>query len=128
MCSQWFSRSIAKGLSAILVCLIAISTWFLLPTNSASAAQTWTSCVPVEIMNYRGRIHVKCASAIGGIIYFAAPTSDSAFVARTLSVLSTAQVAGRTLTILYDPADQSGASIGCQVNDCRLILAAGFGQ
>lgn len=94
---------------------------------AARAAETWVSCVPVGVVNYRTRVHVRCASAIGGVSYFAAPTQDPAFAARVLSVLTTAQVAGRTLSILYDPADLSGTSIGCLAADCRLIRAVGFG-
>jgi hypothetical protein len=92
------------------------------------AAETWTACVPVEVATYQGRIHVRCAAAVGGINFFAASTQDTAYAARLLAVLTAAQVAGRTVSILFDPADQSGAGIGCQVNDCRLIRAAGFGQ
>jgi len=88
------------------------------------------SCVPTQVVVFTTapRFHVKCAAAVGGISYFALSTADSAQAGRVLSILTTAQVAGRTLVIRYDPADQSGASIGCQVNDCRLIQAAGFGQ
>ncbi len=121
-------QKIALNILTLLIFLIATSLLILLPSTPANAAPTWISCVPVQVMNYRPRIHVKCAAPVGGIIYFAASTADSGFVNRTLSVLSTAQVAGRTLTILYDPADLSGASIGCQTNDCRLIQAVGFGQ
>jgi hypothetical protein len=94
----------------------------------AEAAETWVSCTPAAIATYQGRLHVRCTAAIGGITFFAASTQDAAFAARVLSVITAAQVAGRTLSILYDPADLSGASIGCATNDCRLIRAVGFGQ
>ncbi len=109
---------------AIFLALLGV----LLFSTTVPAAETWISCTPVRIMNYKERVHVNCAASIGGISYFAAPTQDSQFAARVLSVISTAQVAGRTLTILYDPADLGGVSIGCQTNDCRLIRAVGFGQ
>lgn len=128
MFNQYFLIGIRRCLKGITISLISFSIWFFLPMYPAQAASTWVQCVPIEVMNYHSRIHIKCASAIGGITYFAASTSDKAFVNRTLSILSTAQVAGRTLNILYDPANRSGASIGCQVNDCRLIQAAGFGK
>ena len=92
------------------------------------SAETWISCTPVGIVTYRNRVHVRCAAAVGGISFFAAGTTDAAYAARVLSTITTAQVAGRTLAILYDPSDLSGASIGCQTNDCRLILGVGFGQ
>ena len=98
--------------------------------NSAEAAPTadWISCTPINVTTYAIRLHVQCASPINGISYFAVSTSDADNAARVLSVISTAQVAGRTLTILYDPADTSGSPIGCAASSCRLILAAGFGQ
>jgi hypothetical protein len=100
----------------------------LLAAGGAHAAETWISCTPVQIVTYKSRVHVRCAAAVGGISYFAAATQDNAYAARVLSVITTSQVAGRTLSILYDPADLSGAAIGCQTNDCRLIHAVGFGQ
>jgi hypothetical protein len=96
--------------------------------SGPQGAETWISCVPVGVVTYRIRVHIHCAAAVGGISYFAVSTTDTAYAARVLSTISTAQVAGRTLSIIYDPADLSGASIGCQTNDCRLILGVGFGQ
>jgi hypothetical protein len=86
------------------------------------------SCTPVEVAAFKERVHVKCAAAVGGILYFAAPTSDVAHAARILSLISTAQVAGRTLGIKYDPADTKGSSFGCGKSDCRTIIAVSFGQ
>jgi hypothetical protein len=94
----------------------------------AQAAETWTACVPVDVAAYQSRIHVRCAASVGGINFFAAPTQDAAHAARLLAVLTAAQIAGRTLNILFDPADQSGAAISCSVSDCRLIRAASFGR
>lgn len=95
----------------------------------ASPDAVWTPCTPANVAAYTSRIHVKCtASAPGGIWYFAASTANAAHTARLLSVLSTAHAAGRTLEILYEPSDTSGASIGCNPSDCRLMLAAAFLQ
>jgi len=84
------------------------------------------TCTPTESMTYSARIHVKCASAVGSIIYFALGTNDEAAAARALSVINTALVAGRALTVLYDPADTGGTTIGCLASDCRLIQAVGI--
>lgn len=94
----------------------------------ASPNAVWTSCTPENIAAYTTRVHVKCTAAVGGIQYFAVSTSNAAFAARTLSVLSTAQVAGRTLNILYEPDDTSNLPPGCMESDCRALLAASFGQ
>jgi hypothetical protein len=110
--------------------LIATAAFLAAPLGPAMGAPTVTSCVPVAVAVFvpGPRIHVQCSAAVGGISYFATPTSDAASAARVLSILSTAQVAGRTLGIRYDPADLSGAGIGCQNNDCRLIMEVWFGQ
>jgi hypothetical protein len=94
----------------------------------AVAAETWVSCTPVEVATYQIRVHVRCASSVGGITFFAVATQDTPYAARVLSILAAAQVAGRTLSILYDPADQSGAAIGCLTSDCRLIRGVGFSR
>ncbi len=94
----------------------------------ASPDAVWTTCTPTDVAVYASRIHVRCVEVVGGIRYFAASTSNAAHAARVLSLLSTAHAAGRTLNILYEPSDTSGASIGCQTNDCRLLLAAAFLQ
>jgi len=74
------------------------------------------------------RAHVRCAAPVGGIDFFAVPTDNPAHVARVLSILSTAQAAGRTLNILYDPADASSLPLGCAPTNCRLLRGVGFGQ
>jgi hypothetical protein len=97
-------------------------------SHTANAASlTWFKCTPANVAVFDERVHVKCtASAPDGIRFFAKATADADAAARVLSLLSIAQVTGRTLDIRYDPADTSGATIGCQPNDCRLILAVGL--
>lgn len=96
---------------------------------STAYADDWVSCNPVGIQAYDDRVHVRCAASIGGIEFFAASTSDPARAARILSVISTAQVAGRTLNILTDLADDPVDELpGCLSHDCRIIRSVGFGQ
>ena len=102
-----------------------------LRVDAAEAAETWTTCTPVNVSVYSlgsKRIHVKCAQSVNGIRYFALSSSDSALMARVLSLITSAQIGGRTLSILYDPADLSGQAWGCANSDCRILRAAGFGQ
>jgi hypothetical protein len=94
----------------------------------APTAEVWVTCTPVSVATLSNRVHVLCAESYSGVFYFAAPTSNPAHAARILSTLSTAQVAGRTLEILYDPADTSGSEFGCGESNCRVLLATGFGQ
>jgi hypothetical protein len=124
--------------AALIGTLGAVVVPRLLPGGSAQAAHPPAaaalrkdiSCNPIDVTVWvtSPRVHVRCASSIGGIQYFAVSTQNSGEAARVLSVLTAAQVAGRTLTISYDPADTSGTKIGCQANNCRLIEAVGFGK
>lgn len=94
------------------------------PTDLAAPdASTWVTCTPVEVGVYSTRIHVRCNESYSGIRFFAYPVTNASAVSRYLSVLTTAQVAGRTLSVLYDPGDTSGTSIGCAASDCRLLQA-----
>jgi|GEM_PF-2940226 len=92
---------------------------------SASTGQSETAkCVPAEVAVFvkAPRIHVKCASPTNGILYFATGTADAATAQRVLTVLTSALVSGKALSIVYDPSDLSGAAIGCLNTDCRLIV------
>ena len=82
------------------------------------------TCYSVGVAAYPSRIHVECSPAAGSIRFFALGTSNSSHAARILSVLSMAHVTGKPLYIQYDPNDLSGANIGCQTSDCRLIQSA----
>ncbi len=93
-----------------------------MPASASSSTATWTTCTPQAVAVFAERVHVRCVESVGGIVYFAAPTSNNSHAARILSVLTAAHASGGTLQILYDPADTSGADIGCNANDCRLIL------
>lgn len=77
-------------------------------------------CTPVAVGNFINRIHVRCSVAVSGILYFAVATSNANNAARSLALLSVALASGHDVRIYYDPADLSGAAIGCQTNDCRL--------
>jgi hypothetical protein len=97
-----------------------------LAMRPAAAAQVVVFCTPNEVQVYPERLHVRCDESFGGIVYFVTSTADAAQAARSLSVIQTAMVAGRTLIVRYDPDDLSGAAIGCLTQDCRLIISIGF--
>lgn len=127
--SQMARRSRLSG-AVRSVFLAAAALLCILVPQPANAAATFISCTPDQVMVFSsasgGRLHVHCAASVGGISYFALSSSDQAAAARVLSVINSAIISGRTLTILYDPADLSGSAIGCQNTDCRLIMAVGF--
>lgn len=87
-------------------------------------------CTPVEIATFYNpggpvsRVHVKCESAVDGISYFAVSTQDAANAEMILGILTTAYTngGGKTLSILYDPADvTNGPLFGCLSSNCRPI-------
>jgi hypothetical protein len=40
-----------------------------------------------------------------------------------LSVIEAAQLGDKFVSVLFDPADETGAAFGCAVNDCRRMVA-----
>jgi hypothetical protein len=89
----------------------------------ANASQTWVTCTPSSVATYFERIHIRCSESFSGISFFAYGTKkDPAGAARSMSMATSALISGRNVKILYDPEDQSGASIGCQTGDCRLLI------
>ncbi len=94
-------------------------------TGAASSGnQVWADCLPARVAVFGNRIHVRCTAAVSNLWYFAYPTTDDAEAARVLSLMTTAQVTGQTLGVLYDPNDTtSGPAVGCLAADCRLLLA-----
>lgn len=93
----------------------------LIGISNATAAETSVLCTPTGVATFSSRIHVRCAQSFSGIVFFAYKASDAAGAARYMSMATSALISGRNVRIFYDPADQSGASIGCQTNDCRLL-------
>lgn len=143
--SKWnlVKRAVASLLLVLVGMLIAVAvlsggpaSWFAAsgpPSAQAAAPSDLTLqaipedsfiCSSVGVAAYPSRIHVECSPAAGSIRFFALGTNNSSHAARILSVLSMAHVTGKQLYIQYDPTDLSGANIGCQTSDCRLIQSA----
>lgn len=115
----------ALFVALLIVAALAVGVRFR-PSVAVAAepdAETWYRCTPAHVAAFTGRIHIRCtAAAPGGIWYFAYPTRDTANASRFLSLLTSAEVAGKQVDILYDPANTSGVSFGCAANDCRTII------
>lgn len=98
------------------------------PTVAAPVAQPQTGtarCVPVEVAAFTlaPKIHVKCQSPTDRILFFAVSTEDAASAERVLMIMTSALTAGRALSIVYDPSNLTGETIGCLPQDCRLIVS-----
>jgi hypothetical protein len=107
---------------------LSIALFLLLtaPFSASFAQAKWALCKPTETMIFAGRIHVKCAFPVGKFWYFAVSTQDTHFASRVFGLGAVAQVAEKTLSILYDAGDISGEAFGCQPNDCRTAIAIGM--
>lgn len=87
------------------------------------AAPAGHICNISEVGIFDNRIHIRCYTGGepgGAITYFAAPTSDTQRAARLLSMMLTADAAGKRLFVAYDTA-ASGAAFSCAVSNCRPI-------
>ena len=111
-------RMLAGSIRTALVSAVLVAL-----TQTAHAAQKTFSCTPVEVATFpKSRIDLQCSPGDGAISYFALGLSSQEDANRVLSLAATALTTKRKLLIFYDPNDQSGANIGCQTKDCRLIL------
>jgi hypothetical protein len=104
----------------ILLCVVLFAA--LSPVPSAVFADSrWVTCTPISVVAYKNRVHIRCQESYSGIIFFAASTTDQVFADRVLDFGTMAMTFDGKLDILYEPTNTSGASIGCQIDDCRLI-------
>ena len=113
-------------LCILVLSLVIVGAGEVMLLNTSASAGAG-SCTPVGVMTYPDRVHVQCASAISGIIFFAVSTADPAHAARVLNVITAAQALGRTVYLQFDD-DTASNPAGCMIGDCRLITAVGFGQ
>jgi hypothetical protein len=111
-----------------LASMATIAVAAMLSAGSAPANAAIVKCQPDEVAVWPNRIHLRCETAIAGVSYFAVPVTDAAHAARMLSLMSTALAAGRSMLVIYEPSDTSGAAIGCPANNCRLLQGASFGK
>ena len=105
-------------LAAAIVCVSIAAI-----PRTAFAAQF--TCNPADVAVFPGkRIHVQCSPGDGAIRWFALRVSNQAEANRMLTILSTAFALQKKLTIWYNQNDTSGANVGCNPSDCRLIQGA----
>lgn len=110
--------------TCVRIALLAVGlVGFFSAPQTALAAEKSFICTSVEVAAFpKSRVHVKCNPGDGAIAYFALGVSSQDEANRVVSLAATAFATKKSLTIWYDPADLSGASIGCLTSNCRLIL------
>jgi hypothetical protein len=121
-------RFVGVAAVTVMVIVVIILGATGLPVTKAAPLTVQSTCVPANVAIYVGnRIHVKCTTPINGIGYFGLPAS-SPDAASVVALLSAAYIAQKPVYVSYDPNDVSGASFGCQANDCRTIQLVWMGQ
>jgi len=104
--------------------LAGLTLAFLCFSTTTFAQEKHALCKPVETMSFSTRVHVKCEVPVDGVfLFFAASTEDARFASRMLNLSMVGQVAEKTLSIIFNPADQSGVAFGCLAHDCRIARA-----
>ena len=110
-----------RGFYALYAAVI-VGLLHLASATSVFAAEKTFTCTPVNVAVFpNSRIHVKCSSGDGPIVFFALGVKDDGEANRVLSLLSAAFATKKQLSIFYNPDDLEGAKIGCLTSDCRLI-------
>jgi hypothetical protein len=96
----------------------------------ASAASINFDCKVDQVGVFVDHIFTRCESNASGVYIFAYPTKNAAQAARILNVLTGVTLGGvdEVAVITFDPADVSGASIGCPPSNCRTIQAVHVSQ
>jgi len=100
--------------------------------TSQGTPQSSRACAVLDVSVFTDRVHVRCESEHGGgnpsdtepADYFAVSTG-SPFAPIFATVATAAQQARKPLTIVFwsDPARNP---LGCQMSDCRAVVAARF--
>lgn len=91
---------------------------------TASAGQVTTiKCMPVQVSVSDKRVHVKCATGIGTIVYFAAATDDKGTSTNYLMIMLDAISGKKQLLVDVLMDDLTGEPYGCKNADCRPIQA-----
>jgi hypothetical protein len=77
------------------------------------------TCNPVNVASFGNRVHVKCAPGAGAIIFFAVNTTNAGTAQRFTDIAVAALVNNKSLLIQFDPANTTGPSFGCALDNCR---------
>ncbi len=89
---------------------------------------TTVRCRPAQVSISDKRVHVKCQTGVGGIVYFAAPTDDKGTATNYLAVMLNALSGKKILLVDVVMDDLSGEAYGCKNADCRPISAVAIEQ
>ena len=89
---------------------------------------TTVRCRPVQVSVSDKRVHVKCQTGVGSVVYFAAPTDDKGTTANYLTVMLDALSGRKLLLVDVVMDDLSGEAYGCKNADCRPISALAIEQ
>ena len=84
---------------------------------------TTVKCRPVQVSISDKRVHVKCQTGVGPIVYFAAATDDKGTAGNYLMIMLDAISGKKQLLVDVLMDDLTGEPYGCKNADCRPIQA-----
>lgn len=94
-------------------------------------SEAWVTCRPVESMVFPGvRFHVKCdqgwtnPSTNNHYPYFSIAASNNTHLEQAMSMVQTAQIAGKRVKMRIKTSSSSNPS-GCLTSDCRAFIWIG---
>ncbi len=93
-------------------------------SNSATPDGSF-ECMIDRIAVWGSRMHVRCSTGVGDIVFFAAPltsVAESRQANRFLSILISAAALNKSVWVWYNE-DLAFNPPGCGSNDCRLLEA-----
>jgi hypothetical protein len=108
----------SKLLKLVLALVVGISLSGVV--QQVCAGEISANCIIGDVMASVARMHIYCTNDLGnGVHYVASPATDSDMSNRLLMMGVSAITSGKSLTVVFDPADLSGAAYSCLNSDCR---------
>jgi hypothetical protein len=98
------------------------------PPAAGTGQVTTVKCVPVQVSVSDKRVHVKCQTGVGPIVYFAAATDDKGTATNYLTIMLDAISGKKQLFVDVLMDDLTGEPYGCKNADCRPIQAVSIEQ
>ncbi|HET7437339.1 MAG TPA: hypothetical protein VFN10_21720 [Thermoanaerobaculia bacterium] len=102
-------------MKTVIFALVVISLVAFAPAAHA----TNFTCNPINVASFANRVHVQCGPGAGVLVFFAVSTANPATAQRFVEISTAALVNNKSLLIQFDPANATGPSFGCAINNCR---------
>lgn len=80
-------------------------------------------CKPTQFsVHDKKRAHIRCSNDYNGITYFAVDLNSNN-KEQIFQVLKYGYIKGKEILIRFNPSDTSGSTLGCKIENCRMITS-----